>query len=194
MAHHRRAPDDAVSGATPFVLRAGSKALLADALAGRFDILIVEGLDRTSSSAWNRLIDEEQAEVVRCIFQCFVEGWAPMTIAHELNRRGIPSPRGGTLASSALHGSAARGLGLLHNELYASRVIWNRRQWLKDSERRTSAGMWNARRASGRCASSPNWPSSTPTPGRFCVSAPPTRSATAPRTPNSGSPRFQCNK
>ena len=39
--------DSAVSGATPFALRPGSKALMADALAGRFDVLIVEGLDRT---------------------------------------------------------------------------------------------------------------------------------------------------
>ncbi len=208
--------DDAVSGATPFALRPGSKALLADALAARFDVLIVEGLDRSfrdvgeqeqivkrlehrgiriigtadgydtnargrkvmriargminelylddlrekvhrglagqfdrgmsaggrsygyrseqTAHGYRLVIDEAQAEVVRWIFECFVEGWAPMTIAHELNRRGIPSPRGGTWASSALHGSAARGLGLLHNELYAGRVIWNRRQWLKDPE------------------------------------------------------------
>ena len=208
--------DDAISGATPFALRPGSKALLADALASRFDVLIVEGLDRTfrdvgeqeqivkrlehrgiriigtadgydthargrkvmriargminelylddlrekihrglagqfdrglsaggrsygyrsehTGQGYRLVIDEEQAEVVRWIFACFIDGWAPMTIAHELNRRGIPSPRGGTWASSALHGSATRGLGLLHNELYAGKVIWNRRQWLKDPE------------------------------------------------------------
>lgn len=39
--------DEGVSGATPFAVRPGGKALLADALAGRFDVLIVEGLDRT---------------------------------------------------------------------------------------------------------------------------------------------------
>lgn len=40
--------DEAVSGSVPLMLRAGGKALLADALAARFEILIVEGLDRLS--------------------------------------------------------------------------------------------------------------------------------------------------
>ncbi len=40
--------DEGVSGSTPVALRSGGKALLADALAGRFDVLIVEGLDRLS--------------------------------------------------------------------------------------------------------------------------------------------------
>lgn len=40
--------DEAVSGSVPLMLRAGGKALLAGALALRFEILIVEGLDRLS--------------------------------------------------------------------------------------------------------------------------------------------------
>lgn len=40
--------DEGVSGATPVALRPGGKALIADALAGRFDVLVVEGLDRLS--------------------------------------------------------------------------------------------------------------------------------------------------
>lgn len=40
--------DEGVSGSTPVALRRGGKALLADALAQRFDILVVEGLDRLS--------------------------------------------------------------------------------------------------------------------------------------------------
>ena len=40
--------DQGVSGSTPVALRPGGKLLLADALAHRFDILIVEGLDRLS--------------------------------------------------------------------------------------------------------------------------------------------------
>jgi DNA invertase Pin-like site-specific DNA recombinase len=38
--------DEGISGSTPIALRAGGKAPLADALAARFDVLIVEGLDR----------------------------------------------------------------------------------------------------------------------------------------------------
>ena len=40
--------DEGTSGSVPVALRRGGKALLADALAGRFDVLIVEGLDRLS--------------------------------------------------------------------------------------------------------------------------------------------------
>lgn len=40
--------DEGISGSTPVALRHGGKALLADALAGRFDVLILEGLDRLS--------------------------------------------------------------------------------------------------------------------------------------------------
>lgn len=40
--------DEGISGSTPVALRPGGKALPADALAGRFDVLILEGLDRLS--------------------------------------------------------------------------------------------------------------------------------------------------
>jgi site-specific DNA recombinase len=43
-----RHADEGVSGSVPVALRAGGKALLADALASRFDVLVVEGLDRLS--------------------------------------------------------------------------------------------------------------------------------------------------
>ena len=208
--------DEGVSGAVPVALRPGGKALLGDASSGRFEVLIVEGLDRLSRdmgeqdlvvkrleywgirligtsdgydslakgrkvmrvarglvnelylddlrdkthrglagqftrgmSAGGRsygyrseiapqghrlVIDEAEAEHVRWIFDRFVEGWSPISIVHELNRRGIPSPRGKVWAISAVHGSAARGLGLLNNELYVGRVYWNRRQWLKEPD------------------------------------------------------------
>lgn len=209
--------DSAVSGATPFALRPGSKALLADALASRFDVLLVESLDRTfrnladqettikrlehrgirivgiqdnydssqgkhgkvarvvrglfaetylddladktrrgmsgqferglsaggqsygyrtedAGNGRRMVIQATEAEHVRWIFERYADGWSPVAIAHELNRQGVPAPRGGTWSVSAIHGSAARGLGLLNNALYAGRVIWNRRQWLKDPE------------------------------------------------------------
>jgi site-specific DNA recombinase len=211
--------DAAISGATPFTLRPGSKALLADALAGRFDVLIVESLDRTfrnladqemtvkrlehrgvriiglldhydstngkqgkvarvvrglfaetylddladkthrgmagsfargehsggrtygytseplpGSEARRMVIDEKEATTVRWIFEQYAAGLSVRAIVHDLNRRGVPSARDGTWAVSAVQGSFRRGLGLLNNELYIGRVIWNRRQWLKDPE------------------------------------------------------------
>ncbi|WP_368408582.1 recombinase family protein [Caldimonas mangrovi] len=205
--------DEGVSGSVPVALRPGGKAMLADALAGRFSILILEGLDRLSrelgeaESMVKRLehrgiriigtadgydtlasgrkvmriarglvnelylddlrekthrglagqmerglhaggktygyrtvdapggrrlvIDEEQARHVRDIFARYAAGESMRAIVLDLNARGVPSSRGGTWASSALKGPADVGLGLLNNELYVGRVVWNRRQWLK---------------------------------------------------------------
>lgn len=51
--------DEAISGSTPVAKRPGGNALLADALAGRFDVLILEGLDRLSRD------QVEQESIVR---------------------------------------------------------------------------------------------------------------------------------
>lgn len=210
--------DEGVSGSVPVALRRGGKALLADALASRFDVLVLEGLDRLSreigeaetitkrlehrgirivgtadgydSEARGRkvmriarglvnelylddlrekthrglagqfdrgfhvggvtygyvshpapdgrghvlLIDESKAAVVRMVFELFAAGHSGRGIVHRLNAEGLPSPRGGTWAVSALVGDSKRGAGLLNNELYAGRMVWNRRQWLKEPE------------------------------------------------------------
>ena len=91
---------------------------------------------RTEAAGEGRrmVIDETEAERVRWMFERHAEGWSPVSIAHELNRQGVPSPRGGTWAVSAIFGSAQRGLGILNNQLYVGRVLWNRRQWIKDPE------------------------------------------------------------
>ncbi len=210
--------DEGVSGSTPVALRAGGKALLADALAGRFEILVLEGLDRLSRelgeaetmvkrlehrgiriigtadgydteargrkvmriarglvnelylddlrekthrglagqfdrglSAGGRTygyrtepspdgkgriqtIDAAEADIVREVFQRFADGHSVRNIVHALNERGVRSARGGTWAVSAVQGSSVHGLGMLNNELYVGRVVWNRRQWLKNPE------------------------------------------------------------
>lgn len=208
--------DEGVSGSTPVALRPGGKVLLAGALAGRFEVLILEGLDRLSrelgeaetmvkrlehrgvriigtadgydSQAQGRkvmriarglvnelylddlrhkthrglagnfdrgmsaggrsygyrtrpvaagqqlVIDEGEAAIVREVFELFADGHSVRSIAHQLNQRGVPTARGGTWAVSALQGSAARGLGMLHNRLYIGAVVWNRRQWIKDPD------------------------------------------------------------
>jgi site-specific DNA recombinase len=208
--------DDGISGSTPVGARPGGARLLADALAGRVQVLFLEGLDRLSrdqveqertvrrlehrgiriigvadgydSEAAGRkihrtmrgLINEiylddlrhkthrglagqlargghagglsygyrsvaagdihrlevepEQAELVRWIYTRYAEGWSCQRIASDLNARGVRTGRGGTWAVSALYGSPAKGSGLLNNELYVGRVIWNRSQWVKDPD------------------------------------------------------------
>lgn len=210
--------DEGISGSVPVALRAGGKQLLASALAKRFDVLLVEGLDRLSreigeaeqlvkrlehrgiriigtsdgydSQAKGRkvmriarglvnelylddlrekthrglagqfdrgyhvggicfgyrsqatadgrgrelVIEEAHAAIVRRIFTEYADGCSARSIVHRLNAEGLASPRRGTWAVSALVGDRARGAGLLNSEIYAGRLIWNRRQWLKDPE------------------------------------------------------------
>ena len=92
-------------------------------------------------------IDQAQAEWVRWIFdRCGTDGWPARRIVHELNSRGIPAPRSGTWAVSGLYGAPSRGLGVLNNELYIGRHVWNRTQWIADPE--TGKRTWRERPAS----------------------------------------------
>jgi site-specific DNA recombinase len=77
-------------------------------------------------------IDEGQGAIVRDIFSWYAQGYSYKWIAAELNRRKTPSSRGGTWAMSAVK-------VILENEMYAGRVIWNRRAWAKhpDTGKRT---------------------------------------------------------
>lgn len=79
-----------------------------------------------------REIDPVQSVVVRRVFEAFAAGEGPISIAKRLNAEGIPGPRGGAWSDGALRGHARAGTGLLRNELYAGRLVWNRRRWLKD--------------------------------------------------------------
>ena len=79
-------------------------------------------------------IDDEQAVWVRWIFTQYAEGWSVQRVAHELNRLKIKSPRNGSWAVSALYGAPKKGSGVLNNELYIGRYIWNRSQWVKDPD------------------------------------------------------------
>ncbi len=79
-------------------------------------------------------INAAQAGWVRWIFRKYSQGASVQRLAHELNRLGIASPRGSTWAVSALYGSPAKGSGILNNELYIGRYIWNRSRWVKDPD------------------------------------------------------------
>ena len=76
--------------------------------------------------------DPDTAPVVVGIFERYVNGKSPRAIAAELNARGIPSPRGGTWAYTAIN-PTDKG-GILANEVYLGRVVWNRTRWVKDPD------------------------------------------------------------
>jgi len=80
-----------------------------------------------------RVIDDAQSQWVRFVFERYAAGASVRQIADELNRQGVPSPRGGTWAHSALYPDA-KGVGMLGNPIYAGRQVWNRTAWVKDPE------------------------------------------------------------
>ncbi len=81
-----------------------------------------------------QLIVEDEANVVRRIFEEYAAGSSPRSIAHGLNRDGITPPRGNNWNASTLNGSAQRGNGILHNSLYVGERIWNRTTMVKDPD------------------------------------------------------------
>ena len=81
-----------------------------------------------------RVIEPDEAEVVVRIFRKFVEGTSPQAIGKRLNAERVPGPGGRTWGPSTLHGHARRGTGILNNELYVGRLVWNRQRYLKDPE------------------------------------------------------------
>jgi hypothetical protein len=72
--------------------------------------------------------------VVRRIFRDFAAGSSPQTLAHALNREGVPGPRGGTWSPSAIAGDRRAQDGLLCQELYKGLRVFNRRRFRKHPE------------------------------------------------------------
>ena len=82
--------------------------------------------------AGRRQLNLAEAEVVRRIFCDYSDGSSPRKIAGILNRDGIPGPSGAVWGPSTINGNAARGTGILNNELYIGRLVWNRLCYRKD--------------------------------------------------------------
>lgn len=80
------------------------------------------------------VVNPAQAAVVRRVFRAYAEGRSPRAIAHALNADGVPGPRGGTWAASAINGDRRSGDGLLWNRLYAGERVFNRHRWRKHPE------------------------------------------------------------
>ncbi|MEC8196007.1 MAG: recombinase family protein [Pseudomonadota bacterium] len=79
-----------------------------------------------------RIINEEQAEIVRAIFKDYANGISPRAIAAALNKDGVAGPRTAGWGASTIYGNHKRGTGILNNELYIGRLVWNRQRFIKD--------------------------------------------------------------
>jgi DNA invertase Pin-like site-specific DNA recombinase len=79
-----------------------------------------------------RTVNEAEAAIVRRIFEAYAAGTSPRAIAHALNREGILGPSGKAWGPSTINGNRERGTGILNNELYIGRLVWNRLRYIKD--------------------------------------------------------------
>ncbi|WP_169715654.1 recombinase family protein [Sphingomonas mucosissima] len=79
-------------------------------------------------------IDPEQAATVRWIMEQFAGGRSSVSLATELNQRGVPVPRGGQWNASTIRGDPRKQVGILHNPLYRGTILWGRREWRKDPD------------------------------------------------------------
>ena len=71
---------------------------------------------------------------MRRIFRDYAAGHSSRTIALNLNREGVPGPQGRAWGPSTIHGNLERRNGVLNNELYIGRLVWNRQRFLKDPD------------------------------------------------------------
>ncbi|MGJ5181779.1 recombinase family protein [Bradyrhizobium oligotrophicum] len=80
----------------------------------------------------DREIDPAQANVIRRIFRDFVSGMSPRAIAIKLNAEGIAGPETKLWNDTTIRGHLKRGTGIINNELYLGRLIWNKLRYVKD--------------------------------------------------------------
>ena len=83
-----------------------------------------------------RQIVPAEAEVIRRIFREYAAGLSPKALAKQLNAERCPGPGGALSNPSTIHGNPARGTGILNNELYVGRLVWNRLRYVKDPDNR----------------------------------------------------------
>jgi site-specific DNA recombinase len=101
-----------------------------------FDPVRTDAYGRPLVIGARREVVREQAAIVLEIFEQYASGWSPRKIAEGLNARGIPSPgstwqrtirrKDGKWLASTIGGDPKRGIGILNNELYVGRYVWNR--------------------------------------------------------------------
>src|SRR5260370_17256206 len=108
-----------------------------------------------------RKINQAEAAVVGRIFAEFAAGKSPRAIAHRLNSECITGPHGKNWGPSTIYGNWRRGTGVLNNELYIGKLVWNRQSFLK-IRRPASGRLGRTRLPSGSCSTSPTSVSSMP--------------------------------
>ena len=90
--------------------------------------------ERGEAVRGDRKINEAEAQIVRRIFADYLDGQSSRAIALALNRDGVMGPQGREWGPSTIHGNPKRGTGILNNELYIGKLVWNRLRYIKDPD------------------------------------------------------------
>ena len=90
------------------------------------------GYDLVPGQTGARRINEAEASIVRRIFHEYAAGRRPRSIATRLNKEGVPGPFSRPWRDTEIRGHVTRGTGILNNELYIGRRVWNRLHYMKD--------------------------------------------------------------
>jgi hypothetical protein len=95
---------------------------------------VVKTLNGATVTTGEREIVPEEARVVERIFREFVAGISPKQLTKNLNRERVAGPFGCAWSPSTIYGNGKRGTGILNNELYVGRLVWNRLRYVKDPD------------------------------------------------------------
>lgn len=105
---------------------------------------VLDAYGRPKRDHVERQINEEQAAIVRRIFQLCAEGKGMVTIARQLNDEGLPAPRNSQGRKISWSPSSVRSL--LFRRLYLGEVIWNktkkRNPWGMQQQRKRPEKDW----------------------------------------------------
>jgi site-specific DNA recombinase len=90
------------------------------------------GYDLVPGDVGMRRINPGEAEVIQRIFREYAGGKSPRAIARQLNKERVSGPHGREWRDTTIRGHIIRGTGILSNQLYIGRLLWNRLRYLKD--------------------------------------------------------------
>lgn len=94
---------------------------------------VVKALDANGNPITGEMtVNPFEAAIIKRIFEEFADGCSPRAIAKKLNHENTPGPGGRIWTDTAIRGHRKRGTGIINNERYIGKMIWNRQRFIKD--------------------------------------------------------------
>lgn len=77
-------------------------------------------------------INPTEAEIVNRVCRDYANGVSPRKIVQRLNKEDIPGPDGAPWTDTVIRGHPNRGTGIINNELYIGKRVWDRSHTVKN--------------------------------------------------------------